>query len=72
MAKVFDAYPPALRAKLLRLRRLILDTAGRIEGAGPLTGTLKWGGPAYLSEAGMSGTTIRLGWKPEQPDRIAI
>ena len=69
---LFDAYPPKVRAKLLDLRMLILDTAGRIDGVGPITETLKWGEPAYLTEASKSGSTIRLGWKPKRPDQIAV
>ncbi len=69
---VFDSYPPKVRAQLLGLRKLILDTAERIEGVGPLTETLKWGEPAYLTGASRSGSTIRLGWKPRRPEQIAI
>ena len=39
-----------------------LETAADIEGVGPLTETLKWGEPAYLTEATRSGSTVRLGW----------
>ena len=69
---VFDSYPPKVRARLLGLRQLILETAEGIEGVGPLTETLKWGEPAYLTEASKSGSTIRLGWNPKEPARIAI
>ena len=44
------------------MRDLIFETAADIEGIGPLTETLKWGEPAYLTEATGSGSTIRLGW----------
>jgi hypothetical protein len=44
------------------VRDLIFETAADIEGIGPLTETLKWGEPAYLTEATGSGSTIRLGW----------
>ena len=72
VADMFDAYPPTVRAKLLRLRKLILDTAARTEGVGPVTETLKWGEPAYLTEATKSGSTIRLGWKPKTPGQFSI
>ncbi len=36
VAAVFDAYPPAVRAKLLALRKLIFDTARRTDGVGSL------------------------------------
>jgi Domain of unknown function (DU1801) len=43
------------------VRDLIFETAASIEDVGPLTETLKWGEPAYLTEATGSGSTIRLG-----------
>ena len=63
----FDALPAAPRAYLTRLRDLIRVTAAKTPGVGPLTETLKWGEPAFLTEATKSGTTIRLGWKPATP-----
>src|SRR5262245_40711930 len=57
---VFKAYPPALRAKLMALREILFDTAAMTEGVGPLTETLKWGQPSYLTEETGSGTTVRI------------
>lgn len=64
----FDAVPPPACAYLLKLRDLILATAQQTPGSGPLTETLKWGEPAYLTNVTKSGTTIRLGWKPATPN----
>jgi hypothetical protein len=61
VAAAFAAFPERVRARLLEVRRLVFETAANIEGVGPLTETLKWGEPAYLTEA-RSGSTIRLGW----------
>ena len=72
VAEVFASFPAEVRPRLADLRRLILDTAASVTGAGPLTETLKWGEPAYLTEATKSGTTIRIGWKPASPDRCAL
>jgi hypothetical protein len=58
----FAAFPARVRARLLEIRSLIFETAARIEDVGPLTETLKWGEPAYLTEATGSGSTVRLGW----------
>ena len=58
----FSAFPERVRARLLEARDLIFEIAAGIEGVGPLTETLKWGEPAYLTEATGSGSTIRLGW----------
>ena len=60
VAAVFEAYPAGLRKPLLRLRRLIHETAASTDGVGELVETLKWGQPAYLTERPKSGTTIRI------------
>ena len=57
---VFEAYPPAVRAALLDLRRLILETAAATPGVGPLTEALRWKQPSYLTDQSKSGTTIRI------------
>jgi len=36
VARVFRAYPPAMRRKLMRLRALIFDTATATDGVGEL------------------------------------
>ena len=72
VASVFETFPPNIRTKLLRLRKFILETANKTDGVGPITETLKWGEPAYLTEKSKSGSTIRLGWKPKTPDQFAI
>ena len=60
VAAAFAAFPPDARGLLEGVRAAIFDVA-EDTGAGPLTETLKWGEPAYLTEATKSGTTIRLG-----------
>ena len=60
VAAVMDAYPAALRERLMRLRALILETAAATEGVGPLEETLKWGQVSYLTSASGSGTTVRI------------
>jgi hypothetical protein len=54
------------------VRRLIFETAAAIESVGPLTETLKWGEPAYLTEATASGSTIRRGWFRSQERECAV
>jgi hypothetical protein len=61
VAAAFATFPAGVRARLFEVRGLILETAAAIEGVGPLTETLKWDEPAYLTQATGSGTTIRLG-----------
>jgi Domain of unknown function (DU1801) len=67
---VFDSYPPALRKKLLALRKLIIDTAAEIQGVGSVNETLKWGEPAYVTLY-KQGSTVRIDRKKDQ-DRYAI
>ena len=60
VAAVFAACPAGTRKRLLALRALVLDVAAKTEGVGPLTETLKWGQPSYLTEETKSGTTVRI------------
>jgi hypothetical protein len=69
---IFDGYPKSLRAKLLALRRLILETARTTDGVGPLEETLKWGQPSYLTAATKSGSTVRIDRIKFTPDRYAV
>jgi hypothetical protein len=69
---VLDTLPAAPRVCLTQLRALVFDTAAKTPGVGPLTETLKWGEPAFLTTATKSGTTLRLGWKPAAPDTAQV
>jgi len=60
VAAVFAAYPKRTQAKLLALRKLILETAEKTPGVGTLDETLKWGQPSYLTAETGSGSTIRI------------
>jgi hypothetical protein len=72
VASVFASYPAHARKQLLALRRLIFQTAAELEGVGELTETLKWGEVSFLTEASKSGSTIRIGWRPAQPEHYAL
>jgi hypothetical protein len=72
VAATFDAFPAAARKRLADLRAPIFDTAAATPGVGQLTETLKWGEPAYLTEASGSGSTIRLGVTRSDPPRCAV
>ena len=72
VAAVFKAYPINVRAKLMYLRRLILDTAASIDCVGELEETLKWGEPSYLTLKSKSGSTLRIDWKKPQENEYAI
>jgi hypothetical protein len=60
VAAVFERTPPAIRKRLLALRKLIFDLASKTPGVGPLEETLKWDSPSYLTSETESGTTIRV------------
>ncbi|MDB5533885.1 MAG: hypothetical protein JWO28_2200 [Hyphomicrobiales bacterium] len=68
----FQAFPPGVRHRLGDIRAMILGVASGDARIGAITETLKWGEPAYLTEATGSGSTIRLGWPRNSPDRAAI
>ena len=61
VAAAFAAFPERVCARLLEARDLIFETARGIEGVDPLTETLKWGEPAYLTASSGAGSTVRLG-----------
>ena len=57
---VIEAYPDKIRARLLEIRELVYQVANECEEIGPLTETLKWSQPSFLTEASGSGTTVRI------------
>jgi Domain of unknown function (DU1801) len=72
VTKTFEAYPAAMRDRLLILRKLIFEVAHEHPAVGALEETLKWGEPAYLTSASKSGSTIRLAWKAKRPDQVSM
>ena len=72
VVQAFEALPPEIRPKLLILRQLIFEVARSTDGVGPVTETLKWGEPAYLTEESRSGSTIRIGWKATAATRYGL
>lgn len=72
VAEAFARYPEPVRARLLVIRAMIFAVAAETDGVGPLTETLKWGEPAYLTEQSGSGTSIRLGISRLAPDCGAV
>ncbi|GGA60062.1 DUF1801 domain-containing protein [Pelagibacterium lentulum] len=72
VAESLARYSHPIRARLLEIREAIFAVAAQTEGLGPLTETLKWSEPAYLTEQSKSGTTIRLGTSKNAPDKCAV
>lgn len=68
----FDSYPNHIKPKMKSLRNLIYEVAKATDGVGQLEETLKWGEPAYLTSEPKSGTTIRIDWKPRNPNQIGM
>jgi len=60
VAAAINLYPPHLRDDLLACRRLIFKAAEVHTEIGPVTETLKWGQPSYLTEVTRAGSTLRL------------
>ncbi len=72
VAAVFKSYPKKLRAKLMFLRKLVLETANSLEIVGEIEETLKWGEPSYLTPKTKSGSTIRINRKKGQGAKYAM
>ncbi|WFU41929.1 DUF1801 domain-containing protein [Bradyrhizobium sp. CB82] len=72
VSRAFEAFPPPVRRRLLDVRRLIFATAKAHDDVGPLTETLKWGEPSYLTERSGSGSTIRLGRVKDSETHAAV
>ncbi len=66
----FDAAPLPARATMLRLRRLVLDTAAATQGVGPLSESLKWGEPSYAPVKPRVGSPVRIA--PRGADAVAV
>jgi Domain of unknown function (DU1801) len=72
VAAVFAAYPQAIRARLLQLRRLIFDVAKATPGVGEIHEALRWGEPSYLTFETGSGSMVRLGVPKDDPSQLAL
>lgn len=66
--KKFDVYPEGPRKALLDIRKTILKSAESCKVAS-VHETLKWNEPSYLTQ---SGSTVRIGWKPESPSSYFV
>ena len=65
VAATFKAISAPVRGKLLEIRDLIFTLAAENENIGMIEECLKWGQISYLTKSPKSGTTIRLGHKPD-------
>ena len=72
VSSTFASYPKPVKAKLLALRKLILDTAKTTKGVGAIEEALKWGQPSYLTSESKSGSTIRIDQVKAVPGQYAV
>jgi hypothetical protein len=68
VAAVFRGKPAPVHAKLMRRRKIVLDTAAKMDGV-TLEETLKWGQPSYLAKG---GSTIRIDAVKGDAKRVAM
>jgi hypothetical protein len=64
----FSSYPLEAQKQLEEVRRLILTVAEE-NALGAVEESLKWGQASYLVKGGSS---IRIDWKPKDPDVIKV
>ena len=65
----FSNYPKPVRNKLAFLRQLVFETASEIDSIEVLEETFKWGEASYVTK---NGSTIRMDWKPKNPDQYCL
>lgn len=65
----FAAYPDVVRSQMRSLRQLVLDTATQVPEIQKMEECLKWGEPSYKTPI---GSTLRMDWKPKNPERYAL
>ncbi|QFT59564.1 hypothetical protein FIU94_12085 [Sulfitobacter sp. THAF37] len=66
-----QSWPLPARDALWACRAVFHATAEQT-GIGPLEESLKWGQPAWRPRAPRTGSTLRMGWTPDDPDRISL
>jgi hypothetical protein len=70
--QVIEAHGAAVRDRLLAIRQLVFDEAGRHVEIGELAETLKWGQLSFLPKKARVGTTVRFDVSTKQPARLAM
>jgi len=65
----FNDSPPRVRKQLMRMRKIILETASDLDLSHSIEETLKWGEPSFVAP---KGSAVRLSWKAKDPDRYRL
>ncbi len=68
----FNTYPKPIRERLLALRQMIYDVAGKTPGVGKVEEALRWGQPSYLTSETGSGSTIRIDQIRNEPGKYGM
>lgn len=72
VSAIFESCPKPVRARLLALRKLILDTAKTTKGVGAIEEAVRWGQPSYLTSESKSGSTMRIDQVKAVPKQYAV
>lgn len=62
-------WPENAQSCFAQLRGIIHDVATQAD-IGPLDESLKWGQPAWRPKRARTGSTLRVDWSPETPNRL--
>lgn len=69
VSQVINSYPPAVREKVLYIRKLVYETAGENENIPEVEESLKWGEPAYKTKF---GSTMRIAAKKNNNEEFGV
>lgn len=72
VAAVIDNWPAPAQARFHHCRSIIQRVAAADPAIGPLTETLKWGEPSFLTEMTGAGSTLRMAWKSTAPGELGL
>jgi hypothetical protein len=64
-------WPATAQAAGWHCRTLFHDVA-KARGVGPLAESLKWGQPAWRPRRPRTGSTLRMDWSAQTPDRLNL
>lgn len=62
-------WPENAQTCFAQLRGIVHDVATQAD-IGPLDESLKWGQPAWRPKRARTGSTLRVDWSPETPNRL--
>ncbi|MEM8654492.1 MAG: DUF1801 domain-containing protein [Pseudomonadota bacterium] len=63
------AWPEAAQTHFVSMRAIVHEVADDAD-IGPLDESLKWGQPAWRPRRPRIGSTLRVDWSPDTPDRF--